>query len=80
MTPLRASALYTVCFVLPQLKLAFASFGDKQGVVTALTDESAPSRRPLVLQGCGELCDYSITGQPGPFFEALRKRVDCEAL
>ena len=39
-------------------------------------------RRKVALRGCGALCDYSgaKTAKPGPFFQSLRKPVDCTAL
>ncbi len=33
-----------------------------------------------VLQGCGEICDTSMSGQSGIFFNQIKKKVDCSAL
>ena len=36
--------------------------------------------RRKVLVGCGALCDDTIIGAPGPFFNFVQKPVDCRAL
>lgn len=38
------------------------------------------THRSLMLQGCGEICDTTIMGTPGKFFNTVRKSVDCNAL
>lgn len=49
----------------------------------ALTDAPNPyneTHRSLMLEGCGEICDTTITGTMGKFFNTVHKRVDCMAL
>lgn len=36
--------------------------------------------RRRVLLGCGALCDHTVVGEPGPFFNFVSKAVDCHAL
>jgi len=36
--------------------------------------------RSRVLHGCGALCDHTIVGESGPFFNFVAKSVDCHAL
>ena len=33
-----------------------------------------------ILQGCGDICNTSITGKHGIFFEQITKKVDCSAI
>lgn len=33
-----------------------------------------------VKKSCGEICDQSIEGKPGKYFDFIEKKVDCEAL
>ena len=33
-----------------------------------------------IKKSCGDICDQTIKGQPGPFFDHIKKSVNCEAL
>ena len=33
-----------------------------------------------IKKSCGQVCDQSITGKPGKFFDEIRKDVNCQAL
>ena len=33
-----------------------------------------------IKNSCGEICDQTIEGKPGAFFDHIKKNVDCEAL
>jgi FkbM family methyltransferase len=61
-----------------------SAFGRQQGLAVTLTDFNDKSFyaevRRKVLVGCGALCDDTIIGAPGPFFNFVQKPVDCRAL
>jgi hypothetical protein len=53
--------------------LLFLAWPDKR-------PDSRPGRLAQLLEGCGEVCDVDIHGQPSLFFEHIEKKVDCEGL
>lgn len=40
----------------------------------------ALSRRDVLLQGCAQICRHDTIGTPGPYFETMRKTVDCAGI
>ena len=33
-----------------------------------------------IKKSCGDICDQTIKGEPGPYFDHIKKSVNCEAL
>ena len=33
-----------------------------------------------IKESCGEICDQTITGKPGEYFDHIKKNVDCQAI
>lgn len=52
------------------------------GEARASEEERLTARRAAVLEGCGEVCDFSLAGvrHPGAWFDFVGKRVECGAL
>jgi len=44
------------------------------------SDPYDDAHREMMLKGCGEICDATITGNPGKYFNEVRKKVDCMGL
>lgn len=68
----------------PQVLIAIVSLIILATIVIRFLGESenvfyADIRRKALI-GCGALCDHTIVGKPGPFFNFVSKPVDCYAL
>ena len=42
--------------------------------------ENLKKRIKSVKESCGQVCDTTIQGEPGKYYQALKKEVNCEAL
>ena len=54
--------------------------GVKGGMSLKLISENLKNTLASVKKSCGEICDQSIKGQPGKYFDSIKKQVNCDAL
>ena len=94
MSYLKAFLTLLICVnsVLCEIKLSLSEDPELNEIEDIVNEESIP-KIPLktvyenlkktvasVRKSCGEICDQSITGKPGKYFDEIQKKVDCDAL